>query len=109
MKRQLHAAEAETPMDNFMHIAEGWHAAEAKNSAGCSSSEEFLTRRSWKLVCFTQIPDVFAPTQSVQTLNSTSTYSPHFPGGGWPGAHLWGCWSQLLKTRSGVSLRAPGS
>ena len=25
--------------------------------AGCSS-EEFLTRRSWKLVCFTQIPDV---------------------------------------------------
>ena len=30
-------------------------------------------------------------------------------GGLVPGAHLWGCWSQLLKTRSGVSSRALGS
>ena len=33
MKRQLHVAEADTPMDNFMQIAEGWHAAEAQNTA----------------------------------------------------------------------------
>ena len=60
MKRQLHVAEADTPMDNLCRLLKGGMQLRLKTllyDAGCSS-EEFLTRRSWKLVCFTQIPDV---------------------------------------------------
>ena len=78
--------------------------------AGCSS-EEFLTRRSWKLVCFTQIPDVvFTHTKRTNAKLYIHIHPTSLVVGGLvPGAHLWGCWSQLLKTRSGVSSRAPRS